>query len=71
MNKSPQYNQQTEPKQCKSEVELNMFSAKLETGPITPTISENKKRFTCQRESIWSKSTESSQIRELHEIINF
>ena len=33
MNKNPQYNQQTEPKQCKSEVELNMFSTKAGNWP--------------------------------------
>ena len=32
MNKSPQYNQQTEPKQCKSEAEEVAIHQILETG---------------------------------------
>ena len=32
MNKSPQYNQQTEPKQCKSEVEEICIYQNLESG---------------------------------------
>ena len=32
MNKSPQYNQQTEPKQCKSEVEEICIQQNLESG---------------------------------------
>ena len=32
MNKSPQYNQQTEPKQCKSEVEEIFIYQNLESG---------------------------------------
>ena len=42
MKKSPQYNQQTEPKQCKSEIEEICVHQNLETGPISATISENK-----------------------------
>ena len=34
MNKSPQYNQQAEPKQCKSKVEEMFIQQNLETGPI-------------------------------------
>ena len=50
MNKSPQYNQQTEPKQCKSEVEEIFIQQNLGTGPIAATISENKQWVPCQRE---------------------
>ena len=42
MNKSPQYNQQTEQKQCKFEVEEICIHQNLETGPIAATVSENK-----------------------------
>ena len=42
MNKSPQYNQQTEPKQCKSEIEEICIHQNPETGLIVATISENK-----------------------------
>ena len=41
-NKSPEYNQHTEPKQCKSEVEEICIHQNLETGSIVATISENK-----------------------------
>ena len=33
MSKSPQYNQQTGPKECKSEVEEVCIHQNLETGP--------------------------------------
>ena len=42
MNKSPQYYQQTELKQCKSEVEEMRIHQNLKTGPIAANISENK-----------------------------
>ena len=43
MNKNPQYNQQTEPKQCKSEVEEICIYKTLEIGHRTAaSISENK-----------------------------
>ena len=43
MNKSPQYNPHTEPKQCKSEVEEICIHQTLETGHrIAASISENK-----------------------------
>ena len=38
MNTSPQYNQQTKPKQCKSEVKEICIHQNLETGPIAATI---------------------------------
>ena len=47
MNKSPQYNQQTEPKQCKSEVEEICIHQNLETGPVAATISQNKWQVPC------------------------
>ena len=46
-NVSPQYNQQTEPKQCKSEVEEICIHLNQETGPIATTISENKQWIPC------------------------
>ena len=49
-NKSPQYNQQTEPKQCKSEVEEIFIQQNLGTGPIAATIFENEQWVPCQRE---------------------
>ena len=44
MSKSPQYNQKTEPKQCKSEVDANMYLPKpgMESGCHSIGISENK-----------------------------
>ena len=42
MNKSPHYNQQTEPKRCKSGVKEKCIQQNLETGPIPATISEDK-----------------------------
>ena len=42
MNKSPQYNQQTELKQCKSEVEkIICIHQRLETGVITASTFES------------------------------
>ena len=41
MNKSPQYNQQTEPKQCKSEVEETCIYKNLESGRHTVSILVN------------------------------
>ena len=44
MNKSPQYNQQTEPKECKSEVEGICSHQNMETGyqSVASYVSENK-----------------------------
>ena len=43
MNKSSQYNQQqTEPKQCKSEVEELRIQKNLETGRIAASVFESK-----------------------------
>ena len=42
MSKSPQYNQQTGPKQCKSEVEVILIYQNLESGCHSIGISENK-----------------------------
>ena len=41
-NVNPQYNQQPEPKQCKTEVEEICIHQNQETGPIASAISENK-----------------------------
>ena len=49
MNKSPQYNQQTEPKQCKSEVEETCIYKNLESGRYTASISVNR-WIPCQNE---------------------
>ena len=37
MNKNPQYNQQTEPKQCKPEGEERCIHQNLETDPVAAT----------------------------------
>ena len=43
MDKSPQYSQHTEPKQCKSEVEEICINKNLETGAtVLASTSENK-----------------------------
>ena len=42
MSKGPQYNQQTGPKQCKSEVEVILVYQNLESGCHSIGISENK-----------------------------
>ena len=46
MNKSPQYNQQTEPKQCKSEVEEICIYQNLESGR-NQHLSENIQWVPC------------------------
>ena len=51
MNNSPQYNQQTEPKQCKSEVEEIFIYQNLETGHRI-SVSENKQWVPCQKEAL-------------------
>ena len=73
MNKSPQYNQQTEPKQCKSEVEEICIHQNLETGLIAATILYLKINSGLHVRENPSEATisESSQIRELHETTNF
>ena len=53
MNKSPQYNQQTEPKQFKSEVEeICIQQTKAWKMAAVASISENKWGVPCQRESL-------------------
>ena len=44
MKKSPQYNQQTKPKQCKCEVlrKYVLIKTWMETGAIAASTSENK-----------------------------
>ena len=42
MNKSPQCNQEAEPKQCKSKAEETGIHQNLETGPIAAFMCENK-----------------------------
>ena len=46
MNKSPQYNQQTEPKQCKAEVEEICIYQTWKVA-VTTAISENKWWVQC------------------------
>ena len=89
MNKSPQYNQQTEPKQCKPEGEERCIHKNLETDPVAAT----RNVATSQQPGNWLRRSnqdlkinsgfharenlsevtvdERSQIRELHETINF
>ena len=57
MSKSPQFNQQIEPKQCKREVEENVFN---KTGPIA---AENKWWIPCQTVTI-SKSTHEETLEQ-------
>ena len=43
MNKNPQYNRQTEPKQCKSEyIFINIYLPKPGKYPSSASVSENK-----------------------------
>ena len=52
MNKNPLYNQQTEPKQWKPEVEEIRIYQNLESGrDSVSSISENKYWGPCQKES--------------------
>ena len=67
MNKSPQYNQQTEPKQCKSEVEEICIHQNLETCPIAELYLKINGRFRARENPSEATISESSQIRELHE----
>ena len=74
MNKSPQYNQRTERKQCKSEVE-EIFVLHQKLAPsaaatkVYPKI--NSGFHARENPSFEATVSESSQIRELHETINF
>ena len=76
MNKSPQYNQQTEPKQCKSGVE------EICTRPKPGNCHHNivlqqlyyliiNSGFRAGENPSEATISESSQIRELHETLNF
>ena len=66
MNTSPQYNQQTKPKQCKSEVKEICIHQNLETGPIAATIYVKiNSGFHAWENTSEATISESSQIREL------
>ena len=77
MTKSSRYNQQqTKPKQCRSEVEELHIHQNLETGHCDIYESENKYKeimgVPCRlnfAEELYV--SESKEVRELHETINF
>ena len=70
MNKSPQYNQQTEPKQGKCEVQRKYIFIKtwMETAAITEHLYLKINSGCHAKENPFEGTiSESSQIRELHE----
>ena len=74
MNKSPQYNQQTERKQCKSEVEeIFILHQKLAPSAAATKIylKINSGFHARENPSVEAAISESSQIRELRETTNF
>ena len=71
MNKSPQYNQGAEPKQCKSEVEEICIHQNLETWSLQYLYLKIYSGCHAREISFEQTISKSSQIRELHETINF
>ena len=73
MNKSPQYNQQTQPKHYKSEVE-KMWYVFPKTWKLAPSYQLYLKidnRSHARENPSKAAISESSQFRELHETIHF
>ena len=73
MNKSPQYNQQTEPKQCKCEVFRKYIFIKtwMETAAIAEHLHLKINSGCHDKENTFEQTmSESSQITELHETKN-
>ena len=73
MKKSRQYNQQTKSKHCKSEVE-EIWYVFTKTWKLTPSQQLHLKinsEFHATENPSEAAISENSQIRELHETINF
>ena len=63
MNKSPQFNQQKEPKQCKSEVEEICISQNLETRGCHRICLKIKSGFHARQNSRQQYLSESSHVQ--------